>query len=521
MTERDPLVVIGAGHNALVCATYLARAGRRVVVLEAAEQAGGAVGTHEFHPGFRVSSVAHLVYGLDAALLRDLDLVSHGLKWAQQGLSSVALHSDQQALMLSHAGAAAGPLSESERQAFRRFIDEQDRLAGVLAQWHAEPPPRLQFDGWRQALPVARLAWAIRRLGVRDMRELLRIATMSVDDWLQEHFTDQRLQGALALDAVLGQRAGPRSGGTVFASLYRAASLRAFGSGYSVPVGGMGSLSQALVTAARAAGVTIRCGARVASCEVQAGRVKGVKLESGEVINASAVISGVDPKQTLLRLLGARHLEAEFARRVHHVRSTGVAAKLHLALRGAPQFRGLDNAQLGERLLIAPDRDYVDRAFNPAKYGECSAAPVMEIHIPSVHDAQMAPAGQHVLSAIIQYAPYNLSGGWAQGRDQFLRTVLDTLARYAPALPDQVLHAELLTPHDLEARCGTTGGHWHHGELALDQYLMLRPVPGAAQYRTPMSGLYLCSAGSHPGGGVMGTAGKLAAQAVLAAETLP
>lgn len=519
MTERAPLVVIGAGHNALVCATYLARAGRRVVVLEAADQPGGAAGTHEFYPGFRVSSVAHLVYGFNGGILRDLDLVSHGLSWAQQDLSTVALHEERPALVLSRDGTVAGPLAENERQAYRQFLEMQARLAAVLAQWHSEPPPRLQFGGWRQSLPMARLAWAMRRLGRRDMRELLRVATMSVDDWLQEHFSDARLQGALALDAVLGQRAGPRSGGTVFASLYRAASLLSFGLGYSVPSGGLGGLSRALAAAAQAAGVSVRCGARVAACEVQSGRVQGVRLQSGELVRASAVISGVDPKQTLLQLLGARHLEAEFTRRAHHIRSTGVAAKLHLALRGAPQFQGVDASMLGQRLLIAPDRDYVERAFNPAKYGDFSTAPAMEIHIPSVHDAALAPAGQHVLSAVVQYAPHDLKVGWDQGRDEFQRRVIDTLARYAPGMHDQILHAELLTPTDFETRCGMTGGHWHHGELALDQYLMLRPVPGAAQYRTPMPGLYLCSAGAHPGGGVMGAAGRLAAQAVLAAES--
>jgi phytoene dehydrogenase-like protein len=521
MTERAPLVVIGAGHNALVCATYLARAGRRVVVLEASDQPGGAACTHEFHPGFRVSSVAHLVYGLDGALLRELDLVSHGLRWAQRDMSSIALHPEQPALELSADGATAGPLVDSERQAYRQFLETQSRYASVLAQWHLQPPPRLQFGDWRQSLPVARMAWAIRRLGRRDMRELLRVATMSIDDWLQEHFVDARLQGALALDAVLGQRAGPRSGGTVFASLYRAAGLRAFGQGYSVPVGGLGGLSQALTSAARAAGVEIRCGTIVASCEVQSGRVTGVRLQSGELLRAAAVVSGVDPKKTLLSLLGARHLEAEFARRVHHVRSTGVAAKLHLALRSAPQFRGLDASRLGQRLLIAPDRDYVERAFNPVKYADCSAAPVMEIHVPSVHDATLAPAGQHVLSAVVQYAPHDLNAGWAGAGEPFMRRIIDTLAQYAPQLPGQILHAELLTPQDIECRLGTTGGHWHHGELALDQYLMLRPVPGAAQYLTPMSGLYLCSAGTHPGGGVTGAAGRLAAQAVLTVETSP
>lgn len=517
MTESAPIIVVGGGHNGLVCAAYLARAGRRVLVLEAAAQAGGGAATHEFHPGFKVSSIAHLLYGLDTQVAGDLHLAQHGLAFAQQDLRSVALHPAADALVFDGGSVSGGGLGAADRDAFRNFVAARRRFAAVLASWHAAPAPRLALSGWRAALPVARLGWAVRRLGRKDMRELLRIATMSVDDWLNEYFADARIKGALALDAVLGTRSGPRHGGTVFSSLHRAAG----GGVYSVPRGGMGSLAAALVRAATAAGAEIRCQARVAAFEVVAGRVSGVRLASGESLACSSVVSALDPQQTLLGLLGARHLEAEFARRVRHVRVTGTAAKLHLALARAPEFHGLKTQDLGERLLIAPDADYVERAFNPAKYREFSPQPVMEIHLPSVHDAAMAPAGQQVLSAVVQYAPHELAAGWPAARGRFLETCLATLARHAPGLRASILHAELLTPADIAERVGITGGHWHHGELALDQYLMLRPVPGAAQYRAPVDGLWLCSAGTHPGGGVLGTPGRLAAAQLLAQEAAP
>jgi len=238
-------------------------------------------------------------------------------------------------------------------------------------------------------------------------------------------------------------------------------------------------------------------------------------LEGGEQISADTVVSNADPRTTFFKLIGARNLDAGFVRKIQHIRMRGNAAKLHLALKTLPTFTGVEPDQLGERLVIAPDSAYVERAFDHAKYGEYSSSPALEITIPSIHDASLAPDGQHVLSAIVQYAPYELKGGWEAGREAFTNVVLDQLSRYAPDIRQQITHTELLTPADIEREFRITGGHWHHGELALDQALMMRPVPGAAQYATPLSGLFLCGAGCHPGGGVMGHAGRNAATAVL------
>jgi phytoene dehydrogenase-like protein len=352
------------------------------------------------------------------------------------------------------------------------------------------------------------------RLGRDDLRELLRVGTMPIFDLLEDRFESAQLKGALALDGVLGAKLGPRSGQSFFTSLQRAGDR-------VLPRGGMGSVTGALAIAARAAGAEIRVSSPVASFKVASRedggeRVSGVVLESGEEIAADIVVSNADPKTTFLKLLGARHLDAEFARRVQHFRTHGCAAKLHLALDGAPEFRGVPAAQLGERLVIAPDLGYIEAAFNPAKYREFSPAPVLEITVPTVHDAGLAPPGKHVLSAVVQYAPYDLAMGWDAGRPRLLAATLEVLARYAPGLRNQIVDAELLTPVDLEREFRTAGGHWHHGELSFDQFMMLRPVQGAAQYATPVDGLFLCGSGAHPGGGVMGSAGRNAARVVLA-----
>jgi phytoene dehydrogenase-like protein len=516
MTEPNRIVIIGAGHNGLVCAAYLARAGCKVLVLEASSRVGGAAITREFAPGFKVSAGAHLLHLLDPTVQRDLGLDRHGFAIVRKHLRTVALSESAPALVLDGAKVISGALSATDRAALTRHHRRMRRFAAVMAKQHGRVPARLASPDWRDALSAIALALDIRRLGRENMREFLRVATMNIFDILEDTFESPQLKGALALDGVLGARLGPRSGNTVFTSLYRASgSVDGRAGACALPRGGMGSVSEALASAARAAGVEIRTATPVASVILDADRVTGVRLESGAEISADIVVSNADPKTTLLRLLGARHLETEFARRVHNIRMHGYAAKLHLALSDLPQFGGVATEHLGERLLIAPDLEYIEHAFNPAKYREYSERPVLEITLPSMHDASLAPTGQHVLSAVVQYAPYDLAGGWDANRERFREVVLSALERFAPGLRRQVVAAELLTPLDIEREFRITGGHWHHGELTLDQFMMLRPVPGAQQYVMPVRGLYMCGAGCHPGGGVMGTAGRNAAGAIL------
>ena len=507
-------IVIGGGHNGLVCAAYLAKSGRSVLVLEAAEQVGGAAATREFAPGYRVSACAHLLHLMPRAMIKELGLEAQGFTLAHDALSTSALSPTGAHLSLGVDVKGAPGVSRADALAYPPYVARLARLAQALQPVLESVPPRLGTDAWSDRLALLRLAWKLRRLGRRDMREFLRIIGMNVYDLLEEHFDTPLLKGALGFDAVLGTNFGPRSPGTVLTLLYRLAphddSAR-----LAQPVGGMGALSDALAKAATAAGATIRTGATVSRIIVQEDRARGVVLDSGESISADVVVSSCDPKTTFLKLLGSEHLDAGFVRRVSHLRSGGLAAKLHLALDRLPTFTGLAPGALGGRLLIAPTLEYIEHAYNHAKYGEFSSEPILEITVPTVNDAALAPPGKHVLSAVVQYAPYALAAGWERERQRFTDLAIDTIERYAPGLRASISRAQILTPVDIEKEFRITGGHWHHVELAFDQFFMVRPLPGAAQYQSPLVGLYLCGAGCHPGGGVMGTAGRNAAQRVL------
>ncbi|MBV8783075.1 MAG: NAD(P)/FAD-dependent oxidoreductase [Gammaproteobacteria bacterium] len=509
-------VLIGGGHNGLVCAHYLARAGRSVLVLEAAPELGGAAATREFAPGFSVSACAHLLHLMPPELMRDLQLERHGLRFAASDMATLALDAGGAALRIgpeSLTELGSGAVA-ADSAAYRDWSAQLRRFAGALHPVLTQSPPRLGSAAWRDRAALLGLGLRLRRLGRADMRELLRVGGMCVHDVLEERFASPLLKGALALDAVLGTNYGPRSPGTMLSLLYRHAASGG-AERLAQPLGGMGSLTRALAAAARAAGATLRTGTAVERILVHEDQVQGVVLSGGEEVRARAVISSADPKTTFLRLLGAEHLDAGFTRRVTQLRTRGLAAKLHLALDGMPDFRGVPAPALAARLVLAPSADHIERAYNHAKYRECSAVPVMEVTLPSLADPALAPAGGHVLSAIVQYAPYEVAGGWEAQRPRLLDAALRTLAQHAPDLPQRVRAAELLTPPDIEREFRIGGGHWHHAELALDQFFLVRPVPGAAQYRAPVAGLYLCGAGSHPGGGVMGLAGRNAARAVL------
>jgi phytoene dehydrogenase-like protein len=509
---RYDAIIIGGGHNGLVCATYLARAGRSVLVLEAAERLGGAAATREFAPGFTVSACAHLLHLMPPALLKDLNLGAHGLKLAGERLPSTALSADGQ--HLSVGGSSVPGLSAADAKAYAEWQRLFRQLAGALHPVLNEPPPRLGTDAWSDRKSLLGLGWRIRRLGRRDMRELLRIGLMNVHDLLEDRFENPLLKGALALDAVLGTNYGPRSPGSVLSLLYRLAAS----CGTEVltqPQGGLGAVSAALGRAATAAGAEVLTSTAVARILVKDDRASGVALVSGEQINAGVVISNADPKTTFLDLLGSEHLDAGFVRRVAHLRTRGITAKLHVALDRLPQFPGVNATALRGRLLVAPNADYIERAYNHAKYNEYSQSPILEVTLPTLADPGLAPAGKHVMSVVVQYAPYELKEGWAAGRQRFTDIVIDTLSAYAPDLRQCVRASELLTPADIEREFRISGGHWHHAELAFDQFFMVRPVPGATQYQTPLAGLFLCGAGCHPGGGVMGLAGRNAARQVM------
>ena len=511
INRGEKMIIIGGGHNGLVCAAFLARAGYAVTVLEAASQVGGAAVTHEFAPGFKVSQGAHLLYLLDEGIRKDLALDSHGLKMAGTGLATTSISAGGDYLRIN-GDQLDGPGAEPDDQAaMPEYLRMMNRFAGVLQRLHNRTPMRLGTTDRGDLKALARLGWDIRRMGKRDMREFLRITGINVYDVLQENFNSELLKGALSLEGVLGTFLGTRSNNSVFCALQRMSN----GARYDLPAGGMGAVSEAIAAAARSHGAEIRTSARVRRILTEGEEACGVELEDGSVIEARCIISNADPKTTFNRLLGAQHLEAGFAHRVRNIRSNGCVAKLHLALSEPPRFTGLPDEFTGDRLVIAPSLQYVEHAFNHAKYREYSKDPVMEITVPSLHDDSLAPAGQHVLSAVVQWAPHNLKQGWSEAKVAFTGRVMDVLAKHDPKIRGKTLYSELLTPADMESGFGMTGGHWHHAEMAMDQFLMMRPVYGAAQYRTPVNGLWLCGAGCHPGGGVMGSAGRNAANAII------
>ena len=505
--NRVNSIIIGAGHNGLVCAAYLAKKGQSVLVLESSDSPGGLAATREFHPGFK-TSIAHSVRHFPKKIVMDLGLEAHGLAASTHPLPTVGLSADGNHVVLSK-NTLTG-VGESDTRAYQHLSSLMQRFADKLAPFWLKTIPRVGFNGLADLLTFAQMGLNVRMLGKTDMRELLRVMSLPPRDLMDENFDHDILKAMLSWDGLIGSKLAPRSPNhAVLAMLYR-------GSGEQY--GSVGGLINALCSAANASGVEIRTGTAVDRILVQGGEdgltTHGVKLANGETIEADRVISAADPQTTFLKLVGVENLEIEFTNRIRRLRCEGYVAKLHLALSELPKFNGL--ADPVGRMIIAEDMDAIEFAFDDAKYGECSRQPVIEIVIPSMYDDSLAPAGQHVLSAHVMYVPYDLKGGWDEAkRALFAERAIETITKYAPGIKEQIIHSELLTPKDLEQGFNVTGGHWHHTELALDQALMMRPTYEAAQYSTPVPGLYLCGAGCHPGGDLTGSPGHNAAHEIL------
>ena len=512
--DRYNSVIIGAGHNGLVCAAYLAQNGQHVLVLEASGTPGGLGASREFHPGFH-ASVAHSVSHFSQKIASDLKLASHGFEANANTLPTVGLSTDKEHVVL-HQDSLCGT-STGDADSYQRYSRLMRRFAGVLKPFWLKTMPRIGNNSLAEMMTFAHIGLNIRRIGKKDMREFLRVVSLPVRDLMDEYFDNDVLKATLSWDGLIGSKLAPRSpNGAVLALLYRMAEES--NGAHTIPAGGVNGLVESLCTSATTSGAEIRNGAEVSRILIEGSAdglvANGVQLVDGEIIEADNIISATDPQRTFLDLIGVEHLDIGFTNRIRRLRCDGYVAKLHLALNGLPEFGGLQ--QPDGRMIIAPDMDAIEFAFDDAKYGECPAKPVMEIVVPSVHDTSLAPAGQHVLSAHVMYVPYRLKGGWTNAaRDLICERAIDTIARYAPRIREQIIHREFLTPADLEQNYRVTGGHWHHTEFAMDQILMMRPTYEAAQYRTPIPGLFLCSAGCHPGGDIMGAAGHNAAREIL------
>ncbi|HEY2384807.1 MAG TPA: NAD(P)/FAD-dependent oxidoreductase [Terriglobia bacterium] len=507
--DRERVVIIGAGHNGLVAAFYLAKAGYAPLVLERAEIAGGSAVTDEIHPGFRCPALFDLPGPLLPQIEKDLQLQKEHLFFTPD-VQVAALHPDGKVLRIytdpNRTATDLQSFSAQDARKFPQFHSTLQSLGRVIAPLLSITPPDIDRLDFHDFTNLGKLGLRFKHLDKKDAYSLFRWGPMPVADLVSEWFESELLRAAIAAPGLFGMSAGPRSAGTVVGLLMQAAL------GTSLPVkGGIGVLTGVLTKAAVAAGAQIRTASGVAGIRIEDRRATGVVLENGEEIPAGAVISNADPRHTFLKLIGPAELDPQFVMKVKAYRARGTVAKVNLALSGLPSC-----AHLATQIQIGPDTDYLERAFDAAKYGEFSANPFLRITIPSMMDSSLAPKGAHVMSIFVQYAPYHLkSGSWYSRREELGDAVVKTLSAYAPEIGSLIVQRRILTPLDIERRFGMTGGHIFHGEQAFDQLFTFRPLLGWSKYQTPVKGLYLCGSGTHPGGGITGAPGLNASREIL------
>lgn len=516
---RD-VVVIGGGVNGLTCAAYLAKAGLKPLLLEATDGLGGGARTAEIAPGFSAPILSHSTGPLRRDVIDDLSLRGHGLEFLPSDVSVVALGHDGPPLLVyedaKRTAAALRGFSARDADAWPRFVATVAALGRVIGTLLSTTPAPIDGANGRDLWALLGTLRAFRGLDKADAYRLLRWGPMAVADLVGESFENERLRAVVAADGIFGTRFGPWSAGSGMVLLLRAAN-EVVGPARSWFVrGGPGAIATALERAVRKAGGDITTNARVVRIMVRDERARGVVLADGTEIQARAVISSAEPKHTFLGLCDPIDLAPEFLWRMRNYRTHGTLAKINLALSALPSFVGLDEKAMSGRIRIAPDIDYLERAFDHSKYGRYSTDPYIEISIPTMLDAALAPVGAHVLSAYVQFAPYQLRDtAWDAEREAFGRMAIDTIERHAPGLRSLIVSQQVITPLDLERTYGFTGGHIFHGELALDQLLTMRPLLGWGQYRTPIQSLYLCGSGTHPGTGLTGGSGANAARELL------
>jgi phytoene dehydrogenase-like protein len=563
MTSRD-IIIIGAGQNSLVAAFYLARAGHKPLVLERRATVGGAAVTEEFHPGFRASILDSVHGPLAPAIAKDMQLERHGVQFLEPAARLFAPHPDGRALLL-HAdarksAAAIAPFSKSDASRYIELAETLDSARALVRDLLLMTPPEIDKPTSTDLWNLLRAGKTFRSLHKKTMQRLIRWGPMAVADFVAEFFETELLRASIASRGIFGAAAGPWSAGTTALLLLRCGAAGLPDGGSTQTKGGAGALPNGLAAAAQQVGAEIRTNAEVARILVKDDAVSGVALTTGEEIPAKAVVSGADPKRTFLHLLEPVHLAPSFLQKIRNYRSSGVVARILLALDGLPNFTALKNsaaapndatAALTSRIHIGPEIDYLERAFDASKYGEFSRSPYLEASIPSLLDPSLAPAAKHVLTIHMQYAPYKVNASsaasreaspgchseparfsrseesafrsaasaqnWPSQRDALADAVTRTLAEYAPDLPSKILTRRVITPLDLENDYGLTGGHISHGELALDQLFTMRPLLGFARYQSPVRGLFLCGSGTHPGVALAGASGLNASREIIRA----
>jgi phytoene dehydrogenase-like protein len=520
MSDRD-VVIVGGGHNGLTCAAYLAKAGLDVMVLERREILGGAAATEETWPGYRVSSGSYVVSLMPPRIVDELELRRFGYDVSIITPDYFVPFPDGTSLTLwgdlARDRENIARLSKHDADAYAAFDTYFERVAALMKELLFVVPPNLRL---REAASWARAMGRLRGMSGRDVHELVRLFTMSAADFLDEWFDDDRVKGALATQAIIGAWCGPMTPGSAYVLMHHwIGEIEGHFGAWGWVKGGMGAVSAAIARAAQTAGAEIRTGADVQRVEINGeGRAVGVELADGSLIRARRVVSNAHPTTTYLDLVGADRLPDDVVRDIRRFRSRSGSVKINVGLSELPDFPSWDQGGDPHRGLMAvsPSMEYLERAFDDAKYGRASAHPYAEVMFPTAHEEGLAPPGKHMMLAFTQYGPYELrEGSWETEREAYAARVIDELARYAPNLPDAIERVEVLTPKDIEDRFGLIGGNIMQGEVVPDQLFSFRPIPFYGDYRTPVQNLYLCGAGTHPGGGVMGVNGRNASTVIV------
>jgi phytoene dehydrogenase-like protein len=520
-------VIIGGGHNGLVCAAYLAKAGMKVTVLERRGVTGGAAVTEEFHPGFRNSVAAYTVSLLNPKVVADLDLGKHGLRIVNRPYSNFLPTEDGRYLLTGAGGSEAeiAKFSEKDAAALPAYEAQLETIADLLRDLVLETPPNVTGGGWREAIPellgAARLGNRLRRLTMDERRMLLELFATSAGEFLDSWFESAPIKAVLGFDGIVGNYASPYAAGSAYVLLHHVfGEVNGVKGAWGHAIGGMGAITQAMTRACEALGVTIRTDCTVAEVLVERGRATGVVTEAGDTIRAGRVISNVHPRILYERLIDPHHLSDEFRARIARYKSGSGTFRMNVALSKLPSFTCLpgDGPHLSAGIILAPTLDYMEKAWIDARQTGWSKAPIVEMLIPSTLDDSLAPAGQHVASLFCQHVAPELPDGqsWDDHRDTVADLMIATVDKAAPGFADSVLGRQIKSPLDLERDFGLIGGDIFHGKLTLDQLFSARPMLGHADYRGPIAGLYMCGAGTHPGGGVTGAPGHNAARAIIA-----
>jgi phytoene dehydrogenase-like protein len=528
MPQRFDAIIIGGGHNGLVTAAYLARAGRKVVVLERREMLGGCAVTEEIWPGFRVSTGAYLTSLMQERIVRELEMERFGYQVDAKDPAFFSAFPDGRCFFMWQDARRTleeiAKFSPRDAEAYPQFEAQLERVAQVVEGLLLTTPPQFPPRGVGDLLEYLKLAGRLRKLAPADLVLLVKVFTQSAAEFLDEWFESPELKVTLATDGVIGANGGPRSPGTAYILMHHVmGSVGGHRGLWGFVRGGMSAVAESIAKSAQAQGAEVRTNSAVRKILVRDSSARGVVLENGEELEAAVVASNLDPRVTFLRLLEERELPSDFVEAIRRFRIEGTSAKINFALSGLPEFRALPGGgtsgpgpQHRATMHICPSIEYIERAWDDAKYGRPSARPMLELTIPTLYDASLAPPGKHIMGIFLQYAPYTLSeGSWDDLREPFYNRVLDVMEEYVPNIRSLIIDHQVLTPLDLERRFGITGGNIFHGEMSLDQMFVMRPVAGWARYRTPIRGLYLCGSGAHPGGGVMGAPGYNAAREML------